>query len=65
MEKKYFNLKPMNFSTKFCLGSISNGFSAIEPRKGSLNRNMYNFSVTHNSFDKSDILNINKCLRIT
>ena len=55
----------MNFSTKFCLGNISNGFSATEPRKGSLNRNMYDFSVTYNSFDKSDILNINKCLRIT
>ena len=37
MEKKYLNLKPtaksVNFPTKFCLGSISNGFSAIESRE--------------------------------
>ena len=46
------------FPTQFCLGSMSNGFSAAESRKVSLNGSVYNFSVDYNSFDKSDILNI-------
>ena len=45
----------VNFPTKFCLGSISNIFSAT--RELSLNGNMYDFSVNYNSVDKSDILN--------
>ena len=51
-----------NFPTQFCLGSISNGFSAIESREVSLNGNMYDFSVNYNSIDKSGILNIHKYL---
>ena len=54
--------KNANFPTQFCLGSISNGFSATESREVSLNENMYDFSVDYNSIDKSDILNINKYL---
>ena len=54
--------KNVNFPTHFCLGSISNGFSATESRKVSLNRNVYNFSLDYNSIDKSDILNIHKYL---
>ena len=66
MEKKYFNLKPtikvLTFPTQFCLGNISNGFSATESREVSLNGNVYNFSVDYNSIDKSDILKIRQYL---
>ena len=50
--------KKVNFLTQFCLGSISNGFSATESREVSLNGNVYDFSVDYNSVDKSDIINI-------
>ena len=56
------NNKNVNFSTQFCLGSISNGFSATESREVSLNGNVYDFSVDYNSIDKSDILKIHKYL---
>ena len=52
----------VNFPTQFCLGSISDGFSAHEPREIFLNRNIYNFSVNYNSIDKFGILNIHKYL---
>ena len=39
-------------NTKFCL---SDGFSATEFRKVSLNGNVYDFSADYNSADKSDI----------
>ena len=52
----------LNFLVQFCLGSISNGFSAIESREVSLNGNVYDFSVNYSSFDKSDLLNIHKQL---
>ena len=54
--------KKFNFPTQFCLGSISNGFSAIKSREVSLNGNVYDFPVDYNSIDKSDILNIHKYL---
>ena len=41
---------------------MSNGFSNIESREVSLNRNVYDFSVDYNSIDQSDILNISKYL---
>ena len=50
--------KNINFPTQFCLGSISNGFSAAESREVSLYGNVYDLSVDYNSIDKSDILNI-------
>ena len=59
--KEIFKFKAdnnVNFPTQFCLGSISNGFSATESREISLNGNVYDFSVDYNSIDKSDILNI-------
>ena len=56
------NNKNVNFPTQFCLGSISNGFSATESREVSLNGNVYDFSVEYYSIDKSDILNIHKYL---
>ena len=54
--------KSVNFSTQFCLGSISKGFSTTESREASLNGNVCGFSVGYNSIDKSDILNIRKYL---
>ena len=54
--------KNVNFPTQFCLGGISNVFSAIESREVSLNRNVYDFSDNYNSFEKSDLLNIHKQL---
>ena len=35
--------KNFNFPTQYCLGSISNGFSATESREVSLNGNVYDF----------------------
>ena len=52
------NNKNINFPIQFCLGSISNGFSAAESREVSLNGNVYDFSIAYNSIDKSDILTI-------
>ena len=54
------NNKNVSFSTQFCLGMISDGFSATESRGESLNGNVYYFSVNYNSIDKSDVLNIHK-----
>ena len=45
-----------NFRTRFCLESISDGLS--------LGGNVYDFSVDHNTIDKSDILHIQKYLMI-
>ena len=54
--------KNVNFPNRFCLGSISDGFSDTESREISLNGNVYDFSVDCNSVDKSDLLNIHKYL---
>ena len=56
--------KNVNFPTRFCLESASDGFSTTESREVSLNQNVYDFSVDYNSIDKSDILNIHKYLMI-
>ena len=48
--------------SRFCLGRISDGFSATESRELPLNENGYDFSVDYNSIDKSEILNIHKYL---
>ena len=49
MEKKSFKFEADNksvyFPTPFCLGSISNGFSAIDSRETSLNGNVYDLFV--------------------
>ena len=47
--------KNVNFPTKFCLRSISNGFSATKSGEVSLNGNVYDVSVDYNSIDKSAI----------
>ena len=52
----------VNFTTQFCLGSISNGFSATDSRQVPLNGNVHDFSVNYNSIDISEILNIHKYL---
>ena len=54
--------KNVNFLTQFCLGSISNGFSATKSKEVSLNGKVYDFSVDYNSVDKFNILNIHKYL---
>ena len=66
MEKKYLSRKPIIkiLTFQFCLGSISNGFSATESREVFLNGTVYDFSVDHNCIDKSDIINIYKYLMI-
>ena len=68
MEKNVFKLKAynknINFPSQFCLGSISNEFSATESREVSLDGNMHDFSVDYDSIDKSDILNIHKYFMI-
>ena len=54
--------KNVNFSTQFCLESISNGSGTSEFRQVSIKENMYVFSVDYNALDKFDILNIHKYL---
>ena len=56
------NSKNVNFCTEFCLGSISNEFSASESRELSLNGNVYSLLVDCNCIVKSDILNSHKYL---
>ena len=58
--KEIFTFKAVKLPTQFCLGNISNGFSAIESREG----NVYDFSVDYICVDKSDLLNIHKNLMI-
>ena len=58
------NNKNVNFQTQFCLGSISNGFHAIESREVSLEGNFYNISVDYHANCKSGILNIRKYLMV-
>ena len=57
--------KNVNFPTQFCLGSITNGFSATDSKEVSWNENVYDFSVNYISIDKSVILNIHKYLMNT
>ena len=67
-EKEIFKFKAdnknVNFPTKFCLGSISSGFRAIESGDVSLNGNVYYFLVDYRSVEKTDILNTHKYLMI-
>ena len=48
--------------TQFCLGHLSCGFGTTVPRGVSLKEHFYDFSVSYNAVDKSDILNIHKYL---
>ena len=43
-----------NFPNQFCIGSISNGFSAIESREVSWYGNVYDFLIDYSSINKSD-----------
>ena len=54
--------KSVTFTIQFCLGSISNGFSAIDSIEVYSNENVYDFSVDYKSFDKFDMLIIHKYL---
>ena len=66
--KEIFKLKDnnenVNFSTRFYLASISDGFHFTDSREVFLGENVYNFSVDYNAIDKSDILNIPKYLMV-
>ena len=48
--------KNVNFPTRFCLESISDGFSPTESGDRSFNGNVYDLSVDYNSIDKSDVI---------
>ena len=54
----------VNFATQFCLGSISNKFTNVEPEDSSFKRNAYDFSANYDAIDKSDISNIHKYLMV-
>ena len=58
--------KNVNFTTQFCLGSISNKFDyeaeAEFEAEVSLKGNVYDLSIDYKVIDKSDILNIHKYL---
>ena len=54
--------KNVNFTTQFCLRSISNGFKTDVSRERSWDVNVYDVSLDYNSTDESDILNICKYL---
>ena len=58
--KEIFNFKAdyktRNLQTQFCLGNISNLFSATESRDVSANENVYNFPLDYKSINKSGIL---------
>ena len=56
--------KNVNFPTRFCLESISDGFSATESKEVSLNGNISDFSFDYISINKYNILNIHKHLMI-
>ena len=54
--------KNVDLPNQYCLGSISNGFSATKSTKVSLYGYVYDFSTNYNSIEKSDILNTHKYL---
>ena len=56
--------KNVNFTTQFCIGSISNKFGAIGYREVSLKGNVYDFLVDYGAIDKSNILSIHKYLMV-
>ena len=49
------NNKNVNFSSEFCLRSISKN---VDAQEASVKENIYDFSVNYDAIDKSDILNI-------
>ena len=55
--------KIVNFPIWFCLGRLSDGFSANNSGEVSLNGNVYDFSVDYTSIDISDIFNTQKYLK--
>ena len=53
---KKVNNKIVNFSSQFCLGSISNKFDYVDAEEVSLKGNIYDFSVDYDAIDKSEYL---------
>ena len=66
--KEIFNLKADNknvdFSTKFCLEIITNGFGSTEFGRVSLKGNVHGFSVDYNAIDRFGISKICKYLMV-
>ena len=63
IEIKYLNLKPtLKMLTLQLIFFLEVYLIDLEPRRKSLNGNVYDFSVDNNSIDKSEILNIYKYL---
>ena len=54
----------VDFPTQFCLESISNKSNYSGSEEVFFKVNAYDFSVDYNSIDKSDILNVRKCLMV-
>ena len=53
-----------NFTSQFCLRSISNKFDRVDTEEVSFKGNVYDFSVDYDAINKSNILNIHKYLMI-
>ena len=51
-----------NFTTQFCLESLSDGFYTTESGEISFGGNVYDFSVDYNAAVKFDILKAHKYL---
>ena len=58
------NNKYVSFSTQFCLGNISNKFSAVEYREVSLKGYVYDFLVDINVTDTSYSFSTHKYYRL-
>ena len=56
--------KTINFPSQFCLGNISNKLEHVESEEVSLKGNLHDFSADYEVIDKSDVLNIDKYLRV-
>ena len=54
----------LNFPTQFCLGSTSNKFNVVDSKQVSSKRNLYGFSISYNTIDKSNMRNIRKYFMI-
>ena len=58
------NDKNTSFLIQFRLASATVRFNATYSRRVSVKGNVYDFAVDCNAIDKSDILNIRKCLMV-
>ena len=61
---KFNAINKNNFTSQFCLRSISNKFDRVDTEEVSFKGNVYDFSVDYDAINKSNILNIHKYLMI-